>query len=376
MSAPDIAIVGGGIMGSLSALRLAEAGLRVVVLERAVPGAEASSAAAGILGPVVESVEAGPTLALAIASRERHAVLAEQLREDHGIEVGFRRCGLLVVALEDDEAGEAQIARRHGFAESAGEPFELLDGIALRALEPSLSAGVRRGVVLPGEAQLDPKALLRAVTIAAERAGVRFRSGVTVRGLLRDQDRIVGVDLDGEAFHAGAVLLAAGSWTSLVPGAEIPATRIFPVRGQMALTRTRLPIFRRIVFGAGGYIVPRADGHALLGSTMEQVGFTRGVTLEGVEQICRRARTVAPAPARAPLLDTWASFRPGTSDESPLVGAAHLPGLFIASGHYRNGILMSAITADIVRAAVCEEALPDGAERFDPRRFSPQGGSR
>ncbi|MBC7174351.1 MAG: FAD-dependent oxidoreductase, partial [Polyangiaceae bacterium] len=275
--ATDVLVVGGGVMGCAVALRLAQAGLRPTVLERSIPGAEASSVAAGILGPAMEATADGPMLRLGIESRERHAALAEELRTSHGIDVGFRRSGLLAIAL--DEAEATALRARASMLEAAGISARLLDAAETRAIEPGCNAEVLLGLELPDEAQLDPRALLPALSIAAERAGATFRTGSTVRGILRDGDRVRGVSVDDGNLEAPRVVVAAGSWTTLVPGLDLPASTVHPVRGQIVATRTRPPVFRRIVFGAGGYVVTRPDGRVLCGSTVEHVGFQREVTV-------------------------------------------------------------------------------------------------
>lgn len=373
---PDVVIVGGGVMGCASALSLARAGLSVTVLERSVPGAEASSAAAGILGPAVEAHADDPAmLRLGLRSRELHAELAAWLREEHGVDVGFRRCGVLLTATPGEEVGlDAHHARV-----AAHTRCEAIDGDEARRREPNLGPAFVRALDLPEEAQLEPKRLLAGLALAAERAGATFRTGaiverVVVEGRVEagrvEAGRVVGVQLGAERIDAAHVVVAAGSWTHLVPGLELEAAGIHPVRGQILRTRTRPPLFERIVFGAGGYVVTRPSGEVLCGSTEERVGFRREVTLGGMRQIVQRATTVAPLLAHAPVLDSWSSFRPGTADGRPLVGPAGPAGLVLAAGHFRNGILLAPVTGELVLRCVQEGALPEGAEHVDPRRFA------
>lgn len=363
----DVIVVGAGVMGSAIALRLAGAGLRPVVLERAVPGAEASSVAAGILGPGLEATSAGPMLALGVESRERHAALAAELLDAHGVDVGFRRCGALVLAYDDAEVDA--LRARAEMLSGAGVTARVHDAAGARALEPACHPGVVAALELPDEAQLDPRALLPALAIAAERAGAVFRTGETVRGIASAGGRVRGVVLDGGELAADAVVVAAGSWTALVPGVGLDAGAVHPVRGQIVATRTRPPVFRRIVFGAGGYVVTRPDGRVLVGSTEEHVGFRREVTFDGLARILATAARIAPSLRDAALEGAWSSFRPGTPDDLPLIGETDVAGLFLASGHYRNGILLSAITADLVADLVLGRARRPALEALDPRRF-------
>jgi glycine oxidase len=368
LGAADVAIVGGGVMGCSVALRLAEAGLRVTVLERSVPGAEASSAAGGILGAAIEAHHGGPALALGVRSRTLHAELADQLLRDHGIDVGFRRCGLMLTAFESDE-----LARLDGLARTWGEGgvhADRVDGAEARRREPSLSDAVLGAVDLPEEAQVEPRPLLRGLALAAERAGVTFRTGARVHGVRVQSGRALGVELDAGFVAAGHVVVAAGSWTGLVHGIPLPSDTIQPVKGQMLATETRPPVFQRIVFGGGGYVVPRPDGRALCGSTMERVGFHKDVTLGGLARITAIATRLAPRLADAPVHGHWASFRPGTPDDLPLVGPAGAEGLWLASGHFRNGILLAPVTGQIIADLILGRDAGPGVAAFDPMRFA------
>lgn len=368
MAAPDAIIVGGGIMGCTVALELAERGMHPLVLERSVPGAEASSAAAGILGPGVESHAGGLSLELGTRSRERYATLAEKLREVTGIDVGFRRCGVMIAALDDNEA--RALADRAAMLAGAGVNREVLDGTAAREREPRLSPHARAAIDLPEEAQIDPPLLLKALALAAEKAGARFHTGAYVDRVLIEGDRARGVLLDGERVEADTVVVAAGSWTQLVGGLDLKVGTVRPVRGQIVLAETRPPVFRRIVFGTGGYVVTRPDGRTLCGSTMENVGYEREVTLGGLEVVTRTAIRLAPSLAGAPVRGYWSSFRPGTSDDLPLIGSAGPRGLWLATGHYRNGILLAPITAALVSDMITGRPPELDVATLDPRRFA------
>jgi len=371
---PDVILVGGGVMGCSTALRLQREGLKTLVLERSVPGAEASSAAAGILGPGAEAGHpvardhVGTLLKLGAWSRELHAAQAEWLRAEHQLDVGFRRCGAMVVGFEgDDERALGEHA-----AALAGYPHEVLDGDAAREREPSLSGAVRAAIDLPDEAQLEPRLLLRAIALAAEAAGAVFRSGAYVHEILTEGDRVRGVRVGAEILEADHVVVAAGSWTSLVPGLELAAAGIHPVRGQIVATETRPPVFRRLIFGAGGYVVTRPDGRVLCGSTEERVGYRREVTLGGIRSIVDLTTTLAPRLAETPLHDHWSSFRPGTADGLPLVGAVGPTNLWLASGHFRNGILLAPATAELIAHGIAGVPIPDDTPEHlvDPRRFA------
>ncbi len=346
-----IVIIGGGVMGCATALSLAQQGARdVLVLERAVPGAEASSAAAGMLAAQIEAHDPGAR-ARFVAAREGYEPFAEELRSLTGIDIGHRRSGALSLARTEEE-----LARLGALVEeqrAAGLSAELVPGGRLTAIEPELGAGFVGGAHYPDEAQVDPPQLLRALVAATARAGVRIRGGTSVASLRVVNDRCTGVVLEGEeAVEADVVVLAAGSWSSLVPGVPASIPKVRPVRGQLVQLEERPPRLRSIVFAGHAYVVPRGDGRVICGATTEHVGHRREVTAGGVHQILGSALAIAPSLASAELARTWSNFRPHADGDAPLVGRAALPGLFLATGHYRNGILLAKATADAVAGAV------------------------
>ena len=348
-----IAIVGGGVMGCATALALAKRGAEVVVLERAVPGAEASSAAAGILGAQIEMHEKGTMLETFVRARREYAAWASELRESSGIDIGYRVSGALHTAQTDAETEE--IAHAVSWQRAAGLPAELLDARAAREVEPELAKEITAAAYYPEESQVDPPALLRALVVAAARARVTMKSGATVERVIVESDRCVGVRVDalhGGDLRADAVVLAAGSWSSLVPGVPHDMPRVSPARGQIVLLDERPPRLRAIVVGGATYAVPRGDGRVLCGSTLEFVGFRREVTAGGVHAILSGALRTVPSLAEAAMTATWSNFRPHTEGEERLVGKSKLPGLFLATGHFRNGILLAKVTADAVADAV------------------------
>jgi glycine oxidase len=346
----DVLIIGGGVMGCGIAWRLAQAGQRVLVLERAIPGAEASSAAGGILAAQEESHGPGPMTDLALRSRARFAAVAAELGAATGIDIGHRECGLCALAFTEEE--EARLEERYGWQRGRGLRLEWLRGPALAAREPGLAPEVRAGLCFPDDGQVDPRAYLRALALAAAEAGAEFSSGAYVRRVVHDGARVTGVELEGELLPARAVVIAAGSWSALLEGADLPPRAVRPVRGQIAQLETRPPAVRGTVTGPGGYLVGRPDGRVLAGSTMEQVGFDRRVTAGGLAHVLGVALRFVPALAAAPVTDTWANFRPATDDELPFLGRAVAEGLYLATGHFRNGILLSPATADVIAALV------------------------
>ncbi len=356
-------IVGGGIMGCAAAWQLAREGKRVIVLERSVPGAEASSAAAGILGAQVEAHAPGPLAELSAKSAALYPRFAAELARDTQIDVEFRQSGVLRVAF--DARSLAGLAKESRWQENTAR----LAGKALRAREPELSERLHGGLLYAADGRVDPRRLLKALHIAAQRAGARFQSGAYVRRVLCDGGRTRGVALDdGRELAAKVVLVAAGSWTTLVEGVGLAPGRVVPARGQILELEAPRPLLRTVVFGPGAYLVPRDDGRVLVGSTLEFVGYQRDVTAGAVKTLLANALALVPALEAASFKDCWSNFRPYTPDELPLIGRTPIAGLLLATGHYRNGILLAPITAKIISSLVNARKPPLELAPFSPER--------
>ncbi len=366
--AADVAIIGGGIMGSAVALRLRQRGVGVTVIERGIPGAEASSAAAGILGPQMEAEGPGPLLDLGLQSRALYPELAAELRDATGIDIGYDRSGVLAAAL--DEVGEGELAARRAWQTAAGLRVELVTGAEARAREPALGPEVRAALALDDDGQVNARELARAFSQAAAAAGARFLTGRYVRRVVTDRGAVTGVELDGDVLPAATVVVAAGSWSGLVEGAGVPATVVRPARGQLVSIETRPPMFRHVVSVHGrGYLVPRRDGTVLAGSTVEMAGFRKQVTVGGLASILGLARTLVPGLADAAVTGSWSNFRPYTEDHLPVLGATGVRGLVLATGHFRNGILLAPITAVSIAELVATGKSSVDLGPFSVRRF-------
>jgi len=365
MNQADVLVVGGGIHGCAVALELAHRGRSVVVLEKSVPGAEASGAAGGILGPHLECDAAGPFLDFCRHSLALYPQWVGDLEEASGIGLEFVECGGLFVAFDDAEANH--LAERSALLGQLGLRCELLEGPAVQAQEPGLSRGIVAGLSLPQEARVEPRSIVRALAIAARSAGVVFATE-TVLGL-EPSSGGVQVSTAASKWHANEVVLAAGAWSSSVPGSGLPPASVKPARGQMALLQFPTPPTRAVVFSERGYVVPRDDGRVLCGSTLEFEGFRKEVTAGGLRSILNLTLELLPGAAHAPVIETWAGFRPYTSDHLPLIGAGAYPGLWLATGHYRNGILLAPASAQCLAAMICGEAPTISLDAFGAGRL-------
>ena len=364
--ASDCIVVGGGVVGLMAALRLRDAGVGVTVIDRGAPGREASWAAAGILAPQVEAHGPGLLFELLRESCRRWPRLADELRARGGIDVGYRTEGTLVLA--DDDAGAAVLQERAAWQERAGLPIERLDAQQLREREPEL-AGAPLALWLPEDRQVDSRALVRALFAACLAADVQFLRAA-VRRVRHDGRRVHGVELEGSACDAPEVVIAAGAWSTAaeLDGVPLPAGAVFPVRGQMIELRPPRAPLRHVVFGAGGYLVPRSDGRVLCGATEEEVGFERATTEPAMRELEARATRLCPSLATAKVGERWAGLRPASRDGLPFIGSTAIAGLHLATGHFRNGIVLAPLTGAIVAALVTGAAPPVDITPLSPRR--------
>ncbi|MBF0310837.1 MAG: glycine oxidase ThiO [Magnetococcales bacterium] len=364
MSMGDVLVVGAGVMGCACAHRLLQAGYAVTLLERSFPGAESSAAAAGILGAQSEVSEAGAFFELCLASRGMFREYARELRELSGVDVAYEDSGVLEVALDP---GEGRIvAGRALWMLDRGLRVEVLDDIRARELEPSLTRRLVGANFYPDDHQVDPVRLAQALASTVARLGGRFLAGEQVVGLVLEADRVVGVRTVAGLHRAEAVVVAGGAWSSGMADLPPLRTAIKPMAGQILLGEARPPLMRRVVYGLKGYIVPRADGRILMGSTLEDRGFDKAVTIGGLQRISTMATELVPGLAAVRLAQTWSGLRPATLDNLPLLGAGPLPGLFFAAGHFRNGILLTPVTGQVI-ADLVQGRQP----AWDIRPFAP-----
>ena len=368
----NVLVIGAGVIGLACAWRLAQRGARVRVLERDAPGSGATGAAAGMLAPVGEASwgDRG-LLAMSLASARTWPEFAAELERESGIAPGFRRNGALHVALDRDEA-EA-LRRRHALHEELGLDAEWLRPSACRGLEPGLAPRVAAGVHAGHEAQVDPGPLVDALAEAARSAGAELEPGAEATEALVEGGTLAGVrTADGRELRAEGVVLAAGCWSGAEWLPELARPPVRPVKGEILTLRgpAERPVCKRIVASERVYMVPRADGRLVVGATVEERGFDTAVSAGGVHELLREAYRALPEVAELELLEARAGLRPGTPDNLPLIGAGALDGLILATGHFRNGILLAPLTADAVAAIVAGERPPDEVATADPGRLA------
>ena len=375
MRAPDVIVVGGGVVGASVAFHLAREGMGVALLERAGLAAAASGAAAGMLAPIGEARAAGPLLRLGLLALRGFEALCEEVRERSGIDPQYLASGALRVALSDDEAQALRArARALGADPELGIELEWLDAGAARAVEPGLSFATRGALWSPREGHVLSPLLTHAYAAAAAALGARIETGVPVEGLMCEGDGVKGVRTSTGPRPAGAVVLCAGAWTpgciGWLPAARPDLLPVVPVRGQTVILEAPRPSPGIIVSGSRAYLVPKRDGTLIVGATEEHVGFDCRVTAAGVRGLLDAAPSLVPELQGASFRSASAGLRPGSPDGLPALGAwPAARGLFVAAGHHRNGVLFSAVTgrwmADLVRGkALPDEARPLALERF------------
>jgi glycine oxidase len=355
----DVIVVGGGVIGLASAWRIAQRGLSVTVLERDEPGGGATRVSAGMLAPVTESeFEDEPLLAERLAAAESWPRFAAELAEASGVDCGYRRNGCLSVALDADEL--ADVRRHHEFRLELGLGADWLLPSACRELEPALSPSTAGGSFTPDDGEVDPRALTAALLAALERVPVPVVAQAEVVAAQLEGDRLTGVrTADGRAHAAEMIVLAAGCWSgacSWLPEAARPAVR--PVKGQILRLRGQAddPVIERTIRTPEVYVVPRASGEVVVGATVEERGFDTTVTAGAVHELLREAYRALPELAELELAEAGAGLRPGTPDNRPVVARGALGGLLVATGHYRNGILLAPTTATRVAELAAERA--------------------
>ena len=367
MKSFDVAIAGGGLIGASIAFELAQAGLRVGVFDRGEPGREASWASAGILSPAPESPSMISMVPLARASMALYPALVANVEEITGSKVGYRAKGTIDTLFSRDAVSDLStlIALHHGMGLRA-EPLRPEDA---RELEPSLSPDLEAAALRPDEASIDNRAFTQAMLGAAKKSGAEILSNAGTVAIRRDGDRCVGLKLQNENIEAKWTVIAAGCFSAGIEGVQDFAP-VRPAKGQMISLRSDDVKIERVLWGEKVYIVPRNDGRILAGATVEYVGFDKHVTAGGVEKILAAAIEVVPGLAGARIEETWAGLRPDSPDHLPILGSTDLDGLVIATGHFRSGVLLTPITARLVREWITQQSVSVDWDRLSPMRFA------
>lgn len=371
----SVGIIGAGVCGLGIGWRLAAAGCRVDVYDRNEPGRAASWAAAGMLAARAEA-EPGEEmlLALDLKSQEMWPGFAAELEAASGISVEYRADGILIVALDRDDAEALQF--NYDYQRGQGLDVEWLSGAEARKREPFLSPNVCAGVLSPGDHQVENRKLVEALIVAFGRAGGTLYGGTEVKAVDIRAGKARGIVLagnDAEIRPYDVVVVAAGAWSRSLEGLPTdlrPPVR--PLKGQMIAVQMDLqdPLLRQVIWAPGVYLVPRNDGRLIIGATVEEKGFEDCLTAGGVLDLLRDTWEALPGVTELPIVEMWVGHRPTSRDDAPILGPTSVDGLIMATGHHRNGILLTPITADAVSHYILSGEVMPAIEPFSINRFA------
>lgn len=365
----EIAVVGGGIIGCTIANELAAEGKNVVVVERGQLCAEASWAAAGMLAPYAETVHGLKECMhnLMLTSHKMYPEFVAKLEKDTGIDVGLQRQGSLLLALDYPEtkmlAGLFERSNQNGYS------AEALTTAEIHIRQPELVSSVEAGLYFPHDCHVRARLLGRAVISSAQKKGVQFKTGVPITAFRIKDNHITGIETATGVISAESFVLAAGAWSGGLLAASEQMLPVRPIRGQMVQLQVQTQFINQLTHSGNCYLVPWPDGRLLVGATMENVGFDKAVTAGGLNHLLTAATKVFPKLSDAPVKQSWAGLRPDTRDNMPIIGRGHLENLIIATGHFRNGILLAPVTAKLVLQILKDETSLMPLIDFSPSRF-------
>ena len=369
----DAVVAGGGLIGASIAFELAAEGLSVAVFDAQHPGREASWASAGMISPAPESSEMATLLPISMASVRLYPEFIQRVEELSSRTVGYRKDGALDLLLNG--TGQAEIDEILALHHGAGLRAEVLSGPEAREIEPALTGELRAAIHRPDEGSLDNRLLTEATLEAARRKGTEIFPGNGAKALWTDGAKCKGLQLQNGRVEARWTVIAAGCFSARIEGVAAYAP-VIPAKGQMMALRCNSVNLRKDLWSGHTYLVPRHDGRIIAGSTVEYEGFDRNVTVGGMRKILSGAISLVPALESARIEETWAGLRPDTPDHLPILGPTDLDGLLIATGHFRSGILLTPVTARLIRDWVTTQKVTEDWAPFSPMRFRQERQSR
>ncbi len=362
----DAVVAGGGIIGASIAFELASEGMRVAVFDAQNPGREASWASAGMISPAPESSAMASLLPISLASVQLYPEFIQRVEELSGQPVGYRKDGALDLLLNG--TAQSEIDEILALHREAGLRAEMLSGPEAREIEPALTGDLRAAIYRPDEASLDNRLLTQATLEAAHRKGAEIFPGNGAKALWTDGAACKGLHLQNGRVEARWTVIAAGCFSARIEGVA-PYAPVTPAKGQMIALRCDSVNLKKDIWSGHMYLVPRNDGRIIAGSTVEYEGFDRSVTVAGMKTILSGAISLVPALESARVEETWAGLRPDSPDHLPILGPTDLDGLLIATGHFRSGILLTPITARLIREWVITQKVSENWAPFSPMRF-------
>ncbi len=364
--------MGGGIIGSAIGFHLAKSGLKVIMLEKTSIAAEASSGAAGLLTAQTHTDDDGPFFALKLAGRGLYPALAKELRERTDLDIEYRPLGHLFPALTEEEV--AEVKGRMAWQGARGLSVEWLTAEEARRIEPGITEDLLGAGFFRDGQHVNNTAVTQALATACQRLGAVVRVGCEVTDLICENDRVTGVRAGQERIEAGLVVLAAGAWSGQLADKIGIRLSIMPAKGQIVVARTPTPLLTHVAYGTGAYVIPRQSGEHIIGSTVEYVGFDKRVTVEGMAGLLARATALVPGLREAEMVASWGCLRPASPDGLPILGSIpSRPGLILATGHFRNGILLGPITGQLIAELILKGVPSISLDSYRPDRPLPEG---
>ena len=368
---PEVLIIGGGVIGLGIARELHKRGVRdIAIVDRGPLGAEASWAAAGMLAPNIETSATEEFHRFGVNALSMYPGFAADLADETGIDVELDRSGTLSLAFSETE--ESDLAESYEKHRSRGVEVERLAASKIREIEPAISTAARAGLLFPNDWQVENRKLLAALIRYSRTNEITIIEGTEVAGLVTKGARVTGASTSKGELRSDITVVATGAWTSFIKIGGMPMPfHVKPIRGQMIAFETPLRAIRRVVYSPRGYVVPRADGRVLVGATVEDAGFEKMTTPDGIDDLTAAAYEIEPGLKKYPVTSAWAGLRPFAADGLPVIGS--LPGYenaFVATAHYRNGILLAPLTAKIVAEKIVDDGSPEFFDSFTPERFS------
>lgn len=367
-----IIVIGAGIIGLSISFYLKKHNFDVTVIDKNKAGTEASYAAAGMLAAQSEFDFYEDFMDFCIKSRDMYSDFCKDIENASGIDVEFRKCGMIRPALNEEQ--EKHLKNSYEWQKNKNFEVEFLSGDELRKLEPNLSEKILSGLHTKNDSQVNNKKLMEALIAANKKNGDKIIENCEVKEYLIKGNKINGVKTNNGTFNADIVINASGAWSSLISQDLIPNFEVKPIHGQMVSLQADKKILDKVIFasilGKGGYIVPRKNNEIILGSTMDDIGFEKRITEEGISGILEKAYEIIPELKNLQIKEKWSGFRPYAADKLPIIGKTNVENLILATAHGRNGILLPPITAKAVEELVVNHnIIPEikdfGVERFD-----------
>lgn len=360
----EILIIGGGIIGLTIARELHKKGFKnITILERGKIGREASFAAAGMLAPNAETEKFDDFYQFCVESNKLYPQFSAEIFDETAVDIELDGNGTLYAAFNEFDL--SSLRQRFERLKKAGFEIEKLSAIETHKLEPFISPDVLESLYFPNDWQVENRKLLYALEKYCRLNAIEIRDETEVKKLLKQGGKVIGVETEKEKFYAEVVILTAGAWSSLIEFENFKIPAIKPIRGQMIAFQTAKRLFQKVIYSPRGYLVPRADGRILIGATVEDVGFDKSLTDNGISFLREAAFEIAPSLANLEIYEKWAGLRPFYADGLPILGEfPEIENLFIATAHYRNGILLAPMTAKILAEKIAENKDSEYLQMF------------